>query len=258
MSLSALWLGLSNMHRLSEAIKSLVLSLKSSVSEKVIVPVQLTGFYRKPVIVVLGLLISMDLYSHPHSWIDLQTTLYLNDAGQLTQIIQRWEFDPYYSSITLADLKKEYPNEMEGLQFRAEEMVRNLRDYHYFSDLRIDGFNVPMGTPNEYSLNNKRREAENILELEMAFDLGDGVTLKQSTLTLQVYDPTYYIAMAHSSDDHIHVISHNALSCQKKLITPEPPNDLISYALSLDRNETSSNGLGIKFAETVEIRCSSL
>ncbi len=222
---------------------------------KVVLAVWFRGLCHSVITCALTLFVSPGVYAHPHSWIDLQTTFFLNEFGKLTRIAQKWQFDAYYSVMTLSDLKKEYGDERAGLQMMAARMVKNLASYHYFSDLRIDGVKVPVNVPSEHTLKKVESDGQNYLQLEMVFDFETGVTLNHSTLAWQVFDPTYYIAMEYAGDDQVKLVVQSDLDCQKKRTIPEPSNELLNYALSLDRNEKGSDGLGRQFAETVEIRC---
>lgn len=193
--------------------------------------------------------------AHPHNWIGLHSRFTLDEQARLIQLTQRWEFDMYYSMMTHADLLNEYGNEETGLQETAKQMVRNLASVDYFSELRIDEFGIQLPMPTQYALRHKKKEGQSTLELEMTFHLEPDLNVENKTLTLRVFDPTYYIAMQHMDESSIEVTGGNATECSRELKLPSPSDELLEYAGSLDRSQTNTDGLGSQFAEIVTINC---
>ncbi len=70
------------------------------------------------------------IHVHPHNWSNLKTEIILDDKGQVRELLQRWTFDIYYSAIRLADTENGHNNK--------EQDLRNLKNYHYFSELKIE------------------------------------------------------------------------------------------------------------------------
>jgi ABC-type uncharacterized transport system substrate-binding protein len=193
--------------------------------------------------------------SHPHDWIDVQSQFVINQAAQLTQINQRWRFDVYFSMMTYADLMNEHGDETLGLTRYAEQMVLNLSDYGYFSNLTIDGELHEMKVPSDYKLMLDKSSDPMILELDMIFDISSTQSLVHKSINWQVFDPTFYIAMIQEDETSITVITPDALKCEKTLQRPDPSDDVITYAQSLDKDQTDTLGLGINFAERAVIYC---
>lgn len=196
------------------------------------------------------------LNAHPHNWVDLKSSFVLDDQGNLVQIKQRWQFDTFYSLITLADIVNQYGSEEMGLPLMAEVMVQNLSGFHYFSSLTMDDSKLSIGTPQQYTLTKKSKDDQVALELEMVFNLTSPVTLKGHSIQWQVFDPTYYVAMNHSTENEIEIDGQTNTVCTKELKIPKPSEDLIKYAQSLDKDMKASDGLGAKFAERTIIQCS--
>ena len=201
--------------------------------------------------------------AHPHNWITLNSQFVLDADARLVQIKQRWEFDVYYSMMTLADMRNEYDDASEGMRSLAAQMVNNLAAHHYFSSLRVNDTDTPLGIPNDYGLTTVLKEGQeedqekgqDVLVLEMSFDLPRQPLLSGSALSWRVFDPTYYIAMMHMSESNVSVENASATACATELLIPEPSDELLGYAQSLDRSQTDTDGLGAHFAETVFIRC---
>lgn len=203
---------------------------------------------------VIGLvLLTVKASAHPHSWIDVQTELTLNEKGQLIELQQQWEFDVYYSKIRLADINKEFADQQEGLRYAAKEMAKNLAYYHYFSELIIDQQAVTLPSPKTYSLVETFNEGQQQLTLTLGFIVDDQPLVKNKNISWRVFDPTYFIDMKHHSAANI-IIKNNSV-CTTTLELPTPSQELINYAIALDREETGTPNLGSHFAEKILIRC---
>ncbi len=208
-----------------------------------------------PVFITAALSFGTLVQAHPHNWIALNSSFVLDDRARLVQVNQRWEFDFYYSLMTHADLLKQYGNEELGLRATAADMIKNLESYQYFSTLKLNGSPIELGVPDEYQLSTMNVEGQLILVLEMTFDIETETKIENKTLSWQVYDPTYYIAMNHATEKNIKIISGNATECSTKLELPQPTDDQIDYAQSLDQTQNNTDGLGASFAETAFINC---
>ena len=192
---------------------------------------------------------------HPNSWIALKSNFVLDYQTRLVQVKQRWEFDTYYSMMTLADVSNEYEDEEIGLAKTAEAIIRNLKSYNYYSILNLNGTTINLGMPDKYSLIKKESDGQIILELEIVFDIEGRLPMEGKTLVWQVYDPTYFIAMNYTTEKNIEIEGENALECSKKLKFALPSEELIDFAKSLGRTQKNTDGLGASFAETVLIKC---
>ncbi len=204
---------------------------------------------------LLAISLTATVQAHPHNWIDLHSSFLLDDQGNLTEIKQRWQFDTFYSLMTLADLANEYGSEEMGLPIMAQTMVDNLQKVNYFSSLKLADSSVSMGIPDDYSLIKTSKDEQTIIELEMVFKLDKSLAVKNKTLFWQVFDPTYYVSMAHIETQNIEIVGGEATNCSKELVVPKPSAELIEYAMSLDVTMKDTDGLGIKFAEQTIIHC---
>lgn len=194
--------------------------------------------------------------AHPHNWIALESNFVVDSQNRLIAIEERWEFDDFFSRITLADLIGEFGDEKIGLQMVAARYTKDLKPYQYFSKLKVDEKPIHLAKPNLSELMHIERDGASVLVLKMRFKFNDPIELKNLTLTWQVYDPTYYIAMVHNKTKDITVVGPNASQCTKQLIEPNPSPEMVRYAQSLDRNQDSFEGLGTHFHQKIHIQCS--
>ena len=204
---------------------------------------------------VLLTILPLRVDAHPHSWITLKTEFMLDEKGRLTELQQHWEFDVYFSMMTLADIMNENEDQKKGLEQLAKDMVNNLRSYDYFSELKIDNQPVALTKPSDYSLTTAFKEGQQQLTLNMRFKLTDTRPIERKTLSWRVFDPTYYIDMRHHKTSQVLIHKKNATECSTSIELPEPSDEMIDYASSLDRSKKDTEGLGAYFAEKVLIHC---
>ncbi len=200
-------------------------------------------------------LCAQSVAAHPHSWIDMKADMILDEQGQLIAIRQHWVFDTYFSMVTLADAINEHGDKETGLSKMADQMIRNLTRYRYFSVLTIDGTEIELPRPSSYELTENTRKEQPILELEMRFDINRPAVIRNKNLIWSVFDPTYYIAMNYWTAENVSIKGESGAQCQLNLDSPSPSFELIEYAQNLDRTRKDTDGLGVNFAEKIQITC---
>ncbi|MDN3648407.1 DUF1007 family protein [Reinekea marina] len=203
---------------------------------------------------VILLTFCQPVQAHPHSWLQLTTDFVIDNNGDIKQLKQRWIFDPYYSTLTIDDLKKTHGNLDIGLAIHADGIINNLESFNYYSHLSINNENIPINRPSKYHLSSASFEQEALLILEMHFDLPK-TAMQSAELKWQVYDPTYYVSMRHDTAKQVRLYNESTLECEPEIIEAEPDEQLRLYAESLDKTQTETTGLGKLFAQTVAVRC---
>ncbi len=211
----------------------------------------------KTLIASLGtvlLLYSSATLAHPHNWIDLRTQINIDEQGRLTGFSQHWSFDQFFSMISYAELMNEYNDEAIGLASTAMKMVANVAPDSYLSELKVAGEVIALPVPQRYSLESVLVNGSPILVLKMKFILKEPILVKGKKITLQTFEPTYFVAMNYLSEEQVRVAS-NGHHCTAQLIRANPSEELIDYAINLDRSVKETQGLGDDFAERVVIQC---
>jgi len=211
----------------------------------------------KALIAILGavlLLCSSAAFAHPHNWIDLRTQIKIDEQGRLTGFSQHWSFDQFFSMINYAELMNEYNDESIGLASTAMKMVANVAPDQYLSELKVAGKLVPLPVPTRFTLETVPIDGYPILILNMHFTLKEPLLVAGKNISLQTFEPTYFVAMNYPSQEHVG-IEGSGHNCKSELIRAAPSEELINYASSLDRNVKETQGLGDDFAERVNIQC---
>ena len=201
----------------------------------------------------VGLGFSPNAQAHPHEWIDLRVRLIFDDDRRLTAMEQSWMFDPFFSAYVLDELTDQRPDRA-AIAAKAEalgpEMVGNLAKHGFLNDWQFDGEPVT-GLSGSFVGTRVTRDQ---LELTFRLDLDQPLELRGSRFEYSVFDPTYYIEILHARR-HLPELRGAPRGCRREIIEPDPPEDLATFAASLDQNAESDEGLGIHFAERAAIEC---
>ena len=191
-------------------------------------------------------------WSHPHSFISMQTTLVHQD-NQLTGLKMRWVMDEITSADLLYDARSAKPDSVIWKKLAAEVMA-NVLGQHYFTEFWHQGKPVKFGNlPPEYRLLKQGNKAV----LEFILPLGEPQPLAGQRYSFSVFDPTYFVDMTFDSEKALHIPAELARQCRFSLKTPDPNTSLQAYALSLDKADAppADMDLGRQFAQTVTLLC---
>lgn len=197
------------------------------------------------------MLAAASAHAHPHGWIDIQTRLLLDDVGRLTAIEQAWLFDELYSAFILEEFDQEGISVEQGLLELAQADIAALREYDYFTTIEVDGVARPLGTVELFS----NGVAAERIWLKFELPLAEPLALAAGSLRYAVYDPTYFIEIAHAGEPGVSFAGPGAEACTAELVPPAPPSEIVSFAAALDRTESGGDGLGGYFAEWVVVEC---
>lgn len=193
--------------------------------------------------------------AHPHSWVNLKSEFTLDEQGRLTSLTQHWEFDVYYSMMTIADMMNEHGDKQEGLALLSKSMTKSLKAYHYFSELKVNNTLIKLPSPSASQLITTVSGGQEILTLSMHFEFRSPKRIENKPVLFRVFDPTYYIDMRHYTASKVIIHTQNAAECSTTVALPEVSDELVEYANSLDKAQKNTEGLGNSFAEQVKVNC---
>jgi ABC-type uncharacterized transport system substrate-binding protein len=128
--------------------------------------------------------------AHPHVWIDAVVTFVFED-GQLVGLRHHWKFDEFFGSFVI----EEYDADGDGA-FDAAELgairagaFSNLREFDYFTHLRINGAKLPLQEVSSFTA----RIEDGVLVYEFAMPLPEPVDPGENSFAASVYDVEYYV-----------------------------------------------------------------
>lgn len=202
---------------------------------------------RTPAFLFILLLWPFAASAHPHAFIDLKTTIVLNEKGEVTAIKEHWVFDQYYTEFALNDFAYKRGGALthDKLMELAHENLKGLKEFSYFTYPKDKAVKLGDATDINSYMENKRIAMEFTLPL---------ITPTKPPFNFRIYDPSYYTAMLHEKGG-LTVNGTLPHTCNPHIIKPNPGTAWTSLAAALDRNAQAPDDLGTYFAETVSLTC---
>ena len=190
--------------------------------------------------------------AHPHSFIDMQTTL-VHQGNQLTGLKMHWVMDEITSADLFYDAGQAKPDSVVWKKLAAEVMA-NVLGQHYFSEFWHQKKPVKFDNlPPEYHLSRQGHKAV----LDFVLPLAHPQPLKGERYVFSTFDPTYFVDMYYDSEKSLIIPPELAAQCKFSLQTPKPDASMQAYALSLDKADAPPEemDLGRQFAQVVTLTC---
>lgn len=195
-------------------------------------------------------LLAQAAHAHPHSWIEVRSTVNLAANGLVTSIQQEWTFDELYTTYVVEEMAGGKKATKAVVQQFAPKVIANLEPFGYFMDVRVDGKPVRLGPVRQYASELRGQR----LWLKFVAPLSSPVDPDRHTVRFSVYDPTYYIDMQHRKPEDVS-FSGSATPCKAALSRPQPGAALMARAFAMDKDAAVDDTLGQQFAQTVTLSC---
>lgn len=191
--------------------------------------------------------------AHPHAWIDYRTRVVLSADGKIVALKQHWVFDEYYTEFATQDFdpSKKGHLDHEELMRLADENLKNLTEFDYFTQIEQDGKPVKVKKPEAVD----SYLVKGHIALDFTLPLIAPADPFAHKVTYRIYDPSYYISMLHDKVDAIAFEGPKTEACSFDLFTPKPDIMKINFASSIDKNGHAPNQLGSFFAQKVTLKC---
>lgn len=203
-------------------------------------------------LVLLAGLTSLGIHAHPHSFISLKT-IPVVEQGQLTGLKMQWLMDELTSADLLYDAGDAKPDSVVWKKLAAEVMA-NVLGQHYFTELWQQGKKVKFtAQPPEYGLERVGHQAM----LSFVLPLAKPQPLKGARFQFSTFDPSFYVDMKYDQDTDVSLPPTLAANCHISVLTPEPSEDMLVFAASLDKDDAPPEdmALGQQFAQKVTLQC---
>ena len=144
-----------------------------------------------------GIALAQPAFAHPHVFVIVQSELLFDAQGHVTGVRQAWTFDEMYSAFATTGLTPDgTPATAEQLQPLAEQNVGDLAEFSYFTVLKAPGQKIAFGKPTDISMG---EDDKKLVTLRFTLPL-DKPASASKALTLQVYDPTYFVSFDFAKD----------------------------------------------------------
>jgi len=201
-------------------------------------------------LVAMGL--SAPALAHPHVFVVVKSELVFNAQGLVSGVRHAWTFDEMYSAFATTGINPDgKPASAEQLQPLAEQNVGDLAEFGYFTVLKAPGQKIELGTPEAISMSESDKK---LVTLRFTVPLKKPASAGK-VLTLQVYDPTYFVSFDFDKNG-VSLVSAPS-GCSLSQVAPRSLDDMESQKLS----EAFFSGLspgadfGIKLAGRALVAC---
>ena len=189
-------------------------------------------------------------FAHPHVWVTAASELIYAPDGTITGVRHAWTFDDMFSTYALQGMetKKKGVFTREELAPLAQTNVESLKEFGFFTFARADGKKQKFLDPVDYYLEYK--DAALVLHFTLPFK----EPFKTRQLSVEVYDPTFFVDFSLQKNDPVHLVAAPP-GCKVAL---ERPTDGASSAKKLNE-QTFLNGpnanFGAMFANKISVDC---
>jgi ABC-type uncharacterized transport system substrate-binding protein len=190
--------------------------------------------------------------AHPHVWVTMKSDVVYGADGSATGIRHAWTFDDMFSTFATQGLaaKEKGKFTREELAPLAEVNVSSLKEFDYFTKLRVNGKNTDLNQPVDYYL-----EFANGL-LTLHFTLPLKAPAKAQSLDVEVYDGLYFVDFSFAEKDPVRLVGAPA---ECKLAVARPGET--GAAAAGKPGEAFFNSLGpganfgAQFSNKISVKC---
>lgn len=193
--------------------------------------------------------------AHPHVWVTVETTV-LYDGGKVTGFRHKWTFDDMYTAMAIEglDTNKDGDYSREELKELAQVNIDGLKEFGYFTHVKLGEKDVPAKEPIDYYLEYKDKQ----LSLTFTLPLEEPVLAEAQGLNFSVYDESFFIAFDFVKTDPVK-LSSAPHGCSATVGVPENElQDLQALNQAFGGQMTAGNanqGQGTGYAQTVTLGC---
>jgi ABC-type uncharacterized transport system substrate-binding protein len=188
--------------------------------------------------------------AHPHVWVTVTSHVVYDAKGEATGLRQAWKFDDMYSTFALEGL----PQKTKGVFTReelaplAEVNMSTLKDSDYFTFAKIGGKDAGFADPSDYWLDYK----DEVLTLN--FTLPFKTPQKTKDLSIEVYDPSYFVDFSFAEKDAVKLVGAPA-ECKAAIAKPKASAAVRGQQLMSDAQAMAMANLGLDYASKIAVTC---
>jgi ABC-type uncharacterized transport system substrate-binding protein len=138
--------------------------------------------------------------AHPHVWINAVATFLFEDR-MLVGVRHHWEFDDMFGSYVIEEQDADGDGKLDQAEIASVQAnaFSNLRDYDYFTHVRIDDKDTPLPEVRDFAA----RIENGVLVYEFTLPLAKPIDPGASQFAAGIYDPEYYVEVLLDEDDPV-------------------------------------------------------
>ncbi|HLL27805.1 MAG TPA: DUF1007 family protein [Xanthobacteraceae bacterium] len=189
--------------------------------------------------------------AHPHVWVTSKSELVYSPDGRLKQIRHAWTFDDMFSAFASQGLDKNGDGKFsrDELADLAKTNVESLKEFGYFTVSKKGEKPLEFEDPVDYYL---EADDKGILTLHFTLPVkGQG---PKGNMTLQVYDPTYFVAFSFADEKPVTLTGAPA-GCSAATKGPDDSSSQGNTPESFFAQLNAGSSYGEMFANNIMVRC---
>lgn len=166
--------------------------------------------------------------AHPHVFVDAREEILFDASGKMTAIRHVWQFDEAFTAFAVQGLDANGDGKLtdDELKPLAKVNVESLREYRYFTNLKINGRHIAVVPPTEYWLEFHSGRLTLFYTLPLKTPVAPG-----PNTTLEVFDPEYFVAFDFVKGHEL-TLENAPASCKTVVKPPHPLDDATMAALA--------------------------
>ena len=187
--------------------------------------------------------------AHPHVIVTGKSELVFGKDGAITAVRHSWTFDELFSEYATQglDANKDGVLSREELAELAKVNVESLKEFEYFTTGKSGPGKLEFAEPVDYWLEHK----DKLLTLHFTLPVKRGG--QKGGMSLDVYDPTYFVAFNLAEDNPVKLVGAPA-NCSFEVKRPAQ-NTGQTPTESFFNSLTAASEYGSQFANRVIVTC---
>jgi ABC-type uncharacterized transport system substrate-binding protein len=191
--------------------------------------------------------------AHPHVWVTAKAEVVYDSKGQVTGVRHAWTFDKGYSAYVTQGLDKNGDGKFsrEELRDLAKENTESLVEFDYFTSLKANGKKQDFAAPQDYAMAYENEVAT------LTYFLPLKTAMPARTLSLEVYDPTFFVSFTLAEGDDAVRLAGAPQGCTTNVSRPKPVDTAQQQNLSESffQTLTAASNFGMQFANRAIVAC---
>ncbi len=196
---------------------------------------------------------STPVLAHPHVWIVVRSEIVYAPDGRVASLRHAWTFDDGFSAYLSQglDTNKDGKLSREELAQLAKENVESLVENNYVTIAKSAGKGVEVAPPTDYYMESDGKM------LTLHFTLPLKTPAPGRTVSLEVYDPNYFISFVVAQDENAIRLTNAPKGCGLTISRPKAidPQTQQSMTESFFGSLSAASNFGGQFASRAIAAC---